>query len=227
MGLRINTRTHLLRLNLPAAAVLALLACAMLTGCSVQKRTTAPGWHIERASRQAPSVQAQRPKPQNNLKRECRDQRRLKLVVPRALKTLQLSRCERSLKIAGREAGQVVSFTPSEKAEDSAQILQQKSVAIPDWEAEVAQLLRKEWNARQFGLIYITFGVSWLVAAHRRAKAEQLCAKHGKSIAEVAPEALNLANEAQQRNKWFALVWLGLVGGTVFLALGLSFLWFI
>jgi len=45
-----NTRTHLLRLNLPAAAVLALLACAMLTGCSVQKRTTAPGWHVEKAS---------------------------------------------------------------------------------------------------------------------------------------------------------------------------------
>ena len=51
MGLRINTRTHLLRLNLPAAAVLALLACAMLTGCSVQKRTTAPGWHVEKASK--------------------------------------------------------------------------------------------------------------------------------------------------------------------------------
>ena len=45
-----NTRTHLLRLSLPAAAVLALLACAMLTGCSVQKRTTAPGWHVEKAS---------------------------------------------------------------------------------------------------------------------------------------------------------------------------------
>jgi len=46
-----NTRTHLLRLNLPAAAVLALLACAMLSGCSIQKRTTAPGWHVEKASR--------------------------------------------------------------------------------------------------------------------------------------------------------------------------------
>ena len=45
-----NTRTHLLRLSLPAAAVLALLACAMLTGCSVRKRTTAPGWHVEKAS---------------------------------------------------------------------------------------------------------------------------------------------------------------------------------
>lgn len=207
--------------------VMAVLMLCVLSGCSVQKRTTAPGWHIERASRQAPSVQAQSPKPQNNLKRECRDQRRLKLVVPRASKTLQMSSRERSLKIAGREAGQVVPFAPSERAEDSAQVLQQKSVAIPDWEAEVAKLLRKEWKARQFGSIYITFGVSWLVAAHRRAKAEQLCAKHGKPIAEVAPEALNLANEAQQRNKWFAWVWLGLVGGTVFLALGLSFLWFI
>ena len=46
-----NTRTHLLRLNLPAAAVLALLACAMLLGCSIQKRTIAPGWHVEKASR--------------------------------------------------------------------------------------------------------------------------------------------------------------------------------
>ena len=154
-------------------------------------------------------------------------QRRLEPVVPRALNTLQLSSRERSLKNAGREAVHDAPFALSEKAEDSAKVLQQKSVAIPDWEAEVAQLLRKEWNARQFGSIYITFGVSWLVAAHRRAKAEQLCAKHGKSIAEVAPEALNLANEAQQRNKWFAWVWLGLVGGTVFLALGLSFLWFI
>ena len=45
-----NTHTHLLRLNLPAAAVLALLACAMLSSCSVQKRTTAPGWHVEKAS---------------------------------------------------------------------------------------------------------------------------------------------------------------------------------
>lgn len=208
-------------------AVLAVLMLCVLSGCSVQKRTTAPGWHIERASREALSVQAQRPKPQDNLKRECRDRRRLKLVVPRASKTLQLSSRERSLKNAGLEAVHDAPFALSEKAEDSAQVLQQKSVAIPDWEAEVAQLLRKEWNARQFGSIYITFGVSWLVAAHRRAKAEQLCAKHGKSIAEVAPEGLNLANEAQQRNKWFAWVWLGLVGGAVFLALGLSFLWFI
>ena len=220
-------RTCFFRLKLPVVAVLALMACAMLSSCSVQKRTTAPGWHVERSSRHAPSVQAQRPKPQNNLKRECRDQLRLKLVVPRASKTLQLSSHERRLNRARREAVQVLPFAPSERAEGAAQVLQQKSVAIPDWEAEVAQLLRKEWNARQFGSIYITFGVSWLVAAHRRAKVEQLCAKHGKSIAEVAPEALNLANEAQQRNKWFAWVWLGLVGGTVFLALGLSFLWFI
>ena len=220
-------RTCFFRLKLPVVAVLALMACAMLSSCSVQKRTTAPGWHVERSSRHAPSVQVQRPKPQNNLKRECRDQLRLKLVVPRASKTLQLSSHERRLNRARREAVQVLPFAPSERAEGAAQVLQQKSVAIPDWEAEVAQLLRKEWNARQFGSIYITFGVSWLVAAHRRAKVEQLCAKHGKSIAEVAPEALNLANEAQQRNKWFAWVWLGLVGGTVFLALGLSFLWFI
>ena len=227
MGRRLNTCTHFIRLTLPAAAVLALLACATLLGCSVQKRTTAPGWHVERASRQASTVQVHTSAANDDSKRASRLQRRLEPVVPRALNTLQLSSRERSLKNAGREAVHDAPFALSEKAEDSAQVLQQKSVAIPDWEAEVAQLLRKEWNARQFGSIYITFGVSWLVAAHRRAKAEQLCAKHGKSIAEVAPEALNLANEAQQRNKWFAWVWLGLVGGTVFLALGLSFLWFI
>ena len=220
---------YLRLMTLPKSLVVvpAMLACALLLSCSVQKRTTAPGWHIERASRRAPSIQAQSPKPQNNPKRAGRDESRLKPINLRALKTLQLSSRERSLKNAGREAVHDAPFALSERAEDTAQVLQQKSVAIPDWEAEVAQLLRKEWNARQFGSIYITFGVSWLVAAHRRAKAEQLCTKHGKSIAEVAPEALNLANEAQQRNKWFAWVWLGLVGGTVFLALGLSFLWFI
>jgi len=216
-------------MTLPKSLVVvpAVLMLCVLSSCSIQKRTTAPGWHVERASRQASTVQVHTPVANDDSKRASRLQRRLEPVVPRASKTLQLSSRERSLKIAGRQAKQVLPIALSERAEDTAQVLQQKSVSIPDWEAEVAHLLRKEWNARQFGSIYITFGVSWLVAAHRRAKAEQLCTKHGKSIAEVAPEALNLANEAQQRNKWFAWVWLGLVGGTVFFALGLSFLWFI
>lgn len=211
----------------PLVVGLAMLTLCVLAGCSLQKRTTAPGWYVERASRHASTMQVHTPVAHNDPKPTCRHQRRLEPVVPRASKTLQLSSHERRLENARREAVVGVPLALNKRVEDTAQVLQQKSVAIPGWEAEVAQLLRKEWNARQFGSIYITFGVSWLVAAHRRAKAEQLCAKHGKSITEVAPESLNLANEAQQRNKWFAWVWLGLVGGTVFLALGLSFLWFI
>ena len=35
-------------MNLHVAAALALFACALLSSCSVQKRTTAPGWHVEK-----------------------------------------------------------------------------------------------------------------------------------------------------------------------------------
>ena len=44
-------RTHLLQSGLSATVILPLLACAMLTGCSVQKRTTAPGWHVEKCGK--------------------------------------------------------------------------------------------------------------------------------------------------------------------------------
>ena len=60
-------RTRFFRLKLPVVAVLTLLACAMLSSCSVQKRTTAPGWHVERSSRHAPSVQVHIPKPNDDI----------------------------------------------------------------------------------------------------------------------------------------------------------------
>ena len=222
----------------PIAGLLAVLAVFWLTGCSVQKRTTAPGWHVERLSRQAPFIQVQTPKAHDNSKLERNDQRGLAPVVPRPSKTVQLSRIEKRLLNSHREAVSAVPRTErmenkvlialnAQRLSAKRAVKQEKIASVPGWEAEVLRLLRKEWNSRQFVSIYVTFGVSWLVAAKRRAKAEQLCAEHGKSLEDVASEAFNLANEAKQTNKWLAWIWLGLVGFTVFFALGLSFLWFI
>ena len=47
-----NMLIYLVLMTLPKSllVVLALLTLCLLAGCSVQKRTTAPGWHVEKAT---------------------------------------------------------------------------------------------------------------------------------------------------------------------------------
>ena len=210
MGLRINTRTHLLRLNLPAAAVLALLACAMLTGCSVQKRTTAPGWHIERASRQALTVQAHSAKSCDKPKLERSHTQRLALVVPRSLKTVQMPKADRRLLTLRQaafssviEAQEVQEETDSRcevsmHGSETSTATKAGIMPLPDWQGEVLRLLESARKKRRLGVVFLSLGVSWLVAAKHQRKAELLCANHGSSLESVAPEALKRANEMKR-----------------------------
>ena len=64
--------------------VLAMLACALLSSCSIQKRTTAPGWHVEEASgwfRQAGPSSSLTPQ----VKPDLPTLTRMKRLPPRAL----------------------------------------------------------------------------------------------------------------------------------------------
>ena len=64
--------------------VLAMLTLCVLSSCSIQKRTTAPGWHVEKASRM--SRQAG---PSNSLSPDVKSESpaltRMKRISPRAL----------------------------------------------------------------------------------------------------------------------------------------------
>ena len=81
-----NMPIYLELMTLPKSlvVVLAMFACALLSSCSVQKRTTAPGWHVEKASgwfRQAGPSSCLTPQVKPDLPRLTR----MKRLPPRAL----------------------------------------------------------------------------------------------------------------------------------------------
>ena len=229
-----NTCTDFPRLNLPAAAVLAWLACAMLSSCSVQKRTTAPGWHVELSSRQALTVQVHSAKSFDKPKLERSHSQRLELVVPRSLKTVQMPRIDRRL-VTLRQAAfsSVIEAQEVHDEKDSRREVSMHGSAtsttttegilpLPDWQDEVFWLLESARKKRRLGVVCLTYGISWLVAAKHQKKAEQLCARVGSNLETVAPEALQRANEMRQKGLNRGIAWF--LSGCVFLVVaGLLF----
>ena len=222
-----NTRIHVSRLNWPTAAVLALLACVLLSSCSIQKRTTSPGWHVERASRHAPSVQMHSPKSCDKPKLERSHTQRLVLVVPRSLKKMQMPRVDRRL-VTLRQAA-FSSLIEAQEVQDEKDSRCEVSMhgsatsttttegilSVPDWQDEVFWLLESARKKRRLGVVCLTYGISWLVAAKHQKKAEQLCARVGSNLETVAPEALQRANEMRQKGLNRGIAWF--LSGCVFL----------
>ena len=201
---------HLIPLKLPTAAVLALLACALLSSCSIQKRTTSPGWHVERSSRQALTVQAHSAKSFDKPKLERSHTQRLVLVVPRSLKTVQMPKADRRL-VTLRQAAFSSTLEAQEvhdEKDSRCEVSMHESATsttttagilpLPDWQDEVLRLLESARKKRRLVVVYLSLGVSWLVAAKHQRKAEFLCANHGSNLETVAPEALKRANEMKR-----------------------------
>ena len=213
---------HLIPLKLPTAAVLALLACALLSSCSIQKRTTSPGWHVERSSRQALTVLAHSAKSFDKPKLERSHTQRLVLVVPRSLKTVQMPKADRRLVTLRQAAfsGVIEAQEVHDEKDSRCEVSMHGSatsttttagiVSIPSWQEEVLRLLESARKKRRLVVVYLSLGVSWLVAAKHQRKAELLCANHGSNLETVAPEALKRANEMKRGIRtWFAWFWLG------------------
>ena len=200
----------------------AILAVFWLTGCSFQKRTTAPGWHVERASRHALSVQVHTPKPNDNLLLERSDHQKLIPVVPRASKSVHVSRVDRRLGTLreGAFARALQAQEGHEEKDSRCEVPEHGSatsttttagiMSPPDWQDEVLRLLESARKNRRLVVVYLSLGVSWLVAARHQTKAELLCANHGSNLESVAPEALKRAKEMKKGIRtWFAWFWLG------------------
>ena len=199
-------------MTLPKSLVglLAMTAACLLSSCSVQKRTTAPGWHIERASRQALTVQAHSAKSCDKPKLERSHTQRLALVVPRSLKTVQMPKADRRLLTLRQaafssviEAQEVQEETDSRcevsmHGSETSTATKAGIMPLPDWQGEVLRLLESARKKRRLGVVFLSLGVSWLVAAKHQRKAELLCANHGSSLESVAPEALKRANEMKR-----------------------------
>ena len=231
-------------MTLPKSLVglFAMTAACLLSSCSVQKRTTAPGWHVERSSRYAPSVQVHIPKPNDDILPERSDLRKLMPVVPRASKSVQVSRVDRRLetprKVAFARALQaqevhekkhIRCVVPAHGSETSTTTTA-GIMPIPSWEQEVLMLLESARKKRRLGVVCLTYGISWLVAAKHQKEAERLCVSVGSNLETVAPEALQRANEMKQKraNRWIAWFLLGCVlvtlAGWVYAILFLGFL---
>ena len=157
-----NTRTHLLRLNLPAAAVLALLACAMLSSCSVQKRTTAPGWHVEKASgvfRQAG--------PSNSLSLDVKSEssalQRLERLPPRALDWTTSTLPTDTSAVDAKVKRQVTSALRREIRVREELLM---FTRLPPSVSELKKADAEKWHNR----------------------AEQICKEQGQFLSEVAPD---------------------------------------
>ena len=199
-------------MTLPKSLVglLAMTAACLLSSCSVQKRTTSTGWHIERSSRQALKVQAHSAKSCDKPKLERSHTQRLALVVPRSLKTVQMPKADRRL-LTLRQAvfSSVIEAQEVQEETDSrCEVSMQGSATstattagimpLPDWQGDVLWLLESARKKRRLGVVFLSLGVSWLVAAKHQRKAELLCANQGSSLESVAPEALKLANEMKK-----------------------------
>ena len=219
-----------------------MTAACLLSSCSVQKRTTAPGWHVERSSRQALTVQAHSAKSFDKPKLERSHTQRLVLVVPRSLKTVQMPKADRRL-VTLRQAAfsSVIEAQEVHDERDSRCEVPMHGSAtstattagimpIPSWEQEVLMLLESARKKRRLGVVYLTYGISWLVAAKHQKEAERLCVSVGSNLETVAPEALQRANEMKQKraNRWTAWFLLGCVlvtlAGWVYAILFLGFL---
>ena len=207
-------------MTLPKSLVglFAMTAACLLSSCSVQKRTTAPGWHVERSSRHAPSVQVHIPKPNDDILPERSDLRKLMPVVPRASKSVQVSRVDRRLetprKVAFARALQAQEVhdnkdtrcvVPAHES-DTSTTTTAGIMPIPSWQMEVLMLLESARKKRRLGVVCLTYGISWLVAAKHQKEAERLCVSVGSNLETVAPEALKRANEMKQKraNRWIA-----------------------
>lgn len=187
-----------------------MTAACLLSSCSVQKRTTSPGWHIERSSRQTLTVQAHSAKSCDKPKLERSHTQRLALVVPRSSKTVQTPRADRRLLTLRQAAfSSVIEAQEVQEEMDSRyEVPMHGSAAstastagimpIPDWQDEVLRLLESARKKRRLGVVFLTMGVSWLVAARHQTKAELLCANCGSNLESVAPEALKRANEMKK-----------------------------
>ena len=207
-----------------------MTAACLLSSCSVQKRTTAPGWHVERASRHALTVQAHSAKSCDKPKLERSHTQRLALVVPRSLKTVQMPKADRRLLTLRQaafssviEAQEVQEETDSRcevsmHGSETSTATTAGIMPLPDWQGEVLWLLESARKKRRFGVVCLSMGVSWLVAAKHQRKAELLCANHGSNLESVAPEALKRANEMKKGIKgrirafvaWYLFIYLAL-----------------
>ena len=219
-----------------------MTAACLLSSCSVQKRTTAPGWHVERSSRHAPSVQVHIPKPNDDILPERSDLRKLMPVVPRASKSVQVSRVDRRLETPRKvafaralQAQEVHDYKDTRcvvpaHASDTSTTTTAGIMPIPSWQMEVLMLLESARKKRRLGVVCLTYGISWLVAAKHQKEAERLCVSVGSNLETVAPEALQRANEMKQKraNRWIAWFLLGCVlvtlAGWVYAILFLGFL---
>ena len=199
-------------MTLPNSLVvlLAMTAACLLSSCSVQKRTISPGWHIERSSRQALTVQAHSAKSCDKPKLERSHTQRLALVVSRSLKTVQMPKADRRLLTLRQAAfSSVIEAQEVQEEKDSRCEVPMHGSAtstattagimpLPDWQDEVLRLLESARKKRRLGVVYLSLGVSWLVAAKHQRKAELLCANRGSNLESVAPEALKRANEMKE-----------------------------
>lgn len=223
-------------MTLPKSLVglLAMTAGCLLSSCSAQKRTTAPGWHIERASRHALSVQVHTPKQNDNLLLERSDLQKLTPVVPRALKSMKVPRVDKRLVMLCQDSF-AHSFQAQEVHEDRdircvvpEQVSKTSTTSttgimpIPSWQEEVLWLLESARKKRRLGVVCLTYGISWLVAAKHQKKAEQLCERVGSNLETAAPEALQRANEMRQKRLNRGIAWF--LSGCAFMVLaGLLF----
>ena len=93
---------------------------------------------------------------------------------------------------------------------------------LPDWQDEVLRLLESARKKRRLGVVCLTYGVSWLVAARHEKKAELLCVNHGTDPLTIAPEAWQRANEMKQKGLNRGIAWF--LSGCAFMVLaGLLF----
>ena len=213
-------------MNRPNAfvALLTILMLHLLSSCSVQKRTTASGWHVERSSRQAPSIEVHSPNASDNAKLERIDVRRLMSVDAQPFTKVQMSRTDKRLvthcldsfgsalavqKIEEEKATSAVHFVPWP---DTSTTIVTEVSPTPSWQEEVLVLLeraRKNWRG---GPTLLTGGVSWLRADKFYNQAQMLCVKNDSNLETVAPEALRRTMATKRQNRIFVWLWLGVWG---------------
>ena len=215
-------------------ALLTTLTWCLLSSCSVQKRSTAPGWHVERASHHAASVQLHTPVAHDLSKPENSHLRILATVDPRPWTREETSRTDKRLVTLPQAAYTQALHAQNVHVEEDIRCVVSERVSetsttatgmpIPSWREEVFWLLESARKKRRLGVVCLTYGVSWLVAASHEKKAELLCVNHGTDPLTIAPEAWQRANEMRRKNQWlagfFAGVWIvGLGGGIAILAI--------
>lgn len=166
----------------------AVLAVLWLTGCSVQKRTTAPGWHVEKRGKVSTKHKFQAPNVSHQLVRIAPVKPSLPLISIGPSRRPVERRMSSRVPAEGELTMSHLGFMPSNNLAGM-HPPPTDSLEVPGLPIEVRRKIHRLlfWEAAirrpRIGIPYAGFLFGPLV----RGRAERLCAQHGTQMKDVAP----------------------------------------